>query len=55
MLNKHEKAIEMYEALKKRRAIKAKRTEQDFLAHTSANVDRIYKKNYPGMKRRGQI
>lgn len=55
MLNNHEKALQTYEVLKKRKEEKEKKTYQDFLAHTVANMDRVYKKNSHGRKRRGQL
>ncbi|MCD3194226.1 hypothetical protein G8S49_01370 [Clostridium botulinum C] len=54
MTNK-EKALLTYEILQKRKKIKAKKAEQDFLAYAAANIDRIYKKNYPGRRRRGEF
>jgi len=54
MTNK-EKAEMTYKILQKRKKRRAKKAEQDFLAHAAANVDRIYKKNYPGRKRRGEL
>lgn len=55
MLSNHDKAIQTYEALKKRREEKQKRINQDFLGHVVANMDRVYKKNSKGRKRSGQI
>jgi len=55
MLSNHDKAVQTYEILKKRREEKKKKSYQDFLAHTVANMDRVYKKNSQGRKRRGQL
>ena len=54
MTNK-EKAKITYEILQKRKKRKAKKANQDFVAHMAENVDKIYKRNYPRRKRRGQI
>ena len=43
------------EYAKERIIAKNKRKERDFLGHTVDNLDRIYKRNYRGKKRRGQI
>ena len=43
------------EYAKRRIAAKNRRKEGEFLGYTVDNLDRIYKKNYRGRKRRGQI
>lgn len=55
MLSNHDKAIQTYEALKKRREEKQKRINQDFLGHVIANIDRTCNKNYKNRKRIGQL
>lgn len=55
MLSNHDKAVQTYEALKKRREERQKKANQDFLGHVVANMDRVYKKNSHGRKRRGQL
>lgn len=55
MLSNHDKAVQTYEILKKRKEEKQKKTYQDFLGHVVANMDRVYRKNSHGRKRRGQL
>ena len=53
MTNK-EKAEMTYKILQKRKKRRAKKAEQDFLAHTIGNIDKTYKRNNKG-KRWGEI
>lgn len=54
MTNK-EKSIITYRILQQRRKAKERKNKDDFLAHTIGNIDRVYRRNYRGTKRRGQI
>ena len=53
MTNK-EKAEMTYKILQKRKKRRAKKAEQDFLAHTIGNIAKTYKRNNKG-KRWGEI
>lgn len=44
-----------YKMLQRRKKEKARRRERDVMSIININVDRVYKKNYKGTKRRGQI
>ncbi|EPY2306811.1 hypothetical protein ACXATD_002479 [Clostridium sporogenes] len=54
MSNK-ERANKTYILLQQRKRNKERRKEQDYMLHIMENMDRTYKKNYKGLKRRGQI
>lgn len=49
------KANKTYILLQQRKRNKERRKEQDYMLHAMENLDRTYKKNYKGLKRRGQI
>lgn len=53
-LSNREKALMTHAILEKRKAERKHRAEGDFLAYTAMSVDRVYKRNYEGRKRRGQ-
>ncbi|WP_163220774.1 hypothetical protein [Clostridium sporogenes] len=54
MSNK-ELAYWTYKILQQRKRDKLMKKRQDFMMHTISNIDKVYKKNYRGTKRRGQI
>ncbi|ACO86207.1 hypothetical protein [Clostridium botulinum] len=54
-MSNRDKANKTYILLQQRKRNKERRKEQDYMLHAIENLDRTYKKNYKGLKRRGQI
>ncbi len=54
-MSNRDKANKTYILLQRRKRNKERRKEQDYMLHVIDNMDMAYKKNYKGLKRRGQI